>query len=1779
MPLSVIQTKENKTMIKLNANDIAFIKKQLTLPGNDPRNAPGGSIIDNTGIRDVQGVGNNVLNPTWGDADQLFSRITTDTTWAQSQGTFTFGPTGLTIDPTPTSYQDRGINLIDAQPRIISNLISSQTGLTPLQVQDDPTATPDGRLSPLTGNTNPLAYSGFMTLFGQFFDHGLDFVHKGADGVVMIPLLPGDPLYVEGSQTNFMMASRTNTVNVTIGVGSTDALLTELGLSEGSTFAVVTGSTVSPTTLGGALVINSQIIQIAAESTQDDILSAINAQSSLTHVIASFDLVNQLVLTPSLGESVNTVSPFIDLSQSYGSAPSHTVFVREYDAVGLVTGRLVSDVDGHMAHWSDIKANAGKIGITLHDYNVTDIPQVRLNADGSTYFDPTTGKASLVAQNMFTGEIVYVQDTGKVDLSTAGLTLVTIGHAFLDDMAHGVLKTLDLNGDLTLQTAADLLNAHLIAGDGRVNENLGLTTIHEVFHSEHNKVLEDLKTQPDTADWTPEMFFQAAKLVTEMEYQHMVFGEFSRKLSPNINAFAGYDLAVDPAITAEFAHAAYRFGHSMLTETMDMMGFDSTTGIADGTIHDKLLFDAFLDPASYNITTAGEIAIGMSNQAGNAIDEWVTPTLQNALVGLPLDLAALNLVRGRDAGIPSLNEVRAQLFEQTGMTTLKPYANWDEFGANLLHPESLTNFIAAYAGDTVLQLFATEHTLAEWHSIELTDPTIYAAILNASATLAINDADFMLSDQGFQDIELWIGGLAEAKVAGGMLGSTFDFVFATQMIKLQNNDRFYYLDRLAGTNLLAEIEGQLFSDIVMRNTGVTHLYSDIFSVADSNLEVSNFTVNEYRTSTALLLATDTVYDASDVSRSIGHAGFVGDTFYGNGGQYLDARGVYSPNGRGNASEMIGGTNGDNKINALGGNDTVWADGGNDIIEGGLGNDFLHGGEGDDIITDSSGDDFIWSDAGDDNINAGDGADQAFGGDGNDLVKGGLGADIVDGGAGDDILYGDNGAIVNGVMDPTGADDIIAGGDGNDILFGGGGADGLDGGVGDDILIGGTGNDGMVGWDGDDTFIMDKTEFGFNNIIDGGLGIDSVSYADSNGNGITINGRLQGVNINLSNAGVAVIPAGNNLPDNFLAVEGVVGSAFDDTLVGGAAVVVDQAGAPVLSTIGTVDPVTGLTTFAPIPVDFTINGGAGNDYLEGGAGNDLLDGGTDNDTVSYGLAGAAVIANLVTGIVTGDGTDTLTGIENIIGSAFDDTLTGDTSNNILEGGLGLNSLNAGAGSDTASYVRAATAVTVSLAVTTAQITGGAGTDTLTAFENLQGSNFNDTLTGDAANNIIEGGLGNDLISGGTGTDTASYAGAGIGVTVNLATTVAQNTGLGAGSDTLSSIENLLGSQFNDILTGSGGNNELQGGNGNDVINGGAGTDTVSYESAAKAVKVTLAQTTAQNTLGAGLDTLSFIENLTGSIYNDTLTGNAAANILNGGFGADTMIGGAGNDTYIVDNVADIVTEAIGAGTDTIQSALTYSLVTQVNVENLVLTGTSVIDGIGNGLNNTITGNSANNSIDGGVGADTMIGGAGNDTYFVDNTGDRITEGTNAGTDTVQSSVTYTLGNDIEILELVGSANINATGNNLANTLNGNSGNNVLTGGTGRDVLTGNAGIDRFDYNNVNEVSVFNFTGATVINSANAINNTLERITDFQVGIDKIDLSTIDARVATRNDQAFTWLNTSAFVVNTTANGGLHYFYDSATNTTVVEASNDTDVAAEFQVVLTGNIALAASDFIL
>jgi Ca2+-binding RTX toxin-like protein len=199
-------------------------------------------------------------------------------------------------------------------------------------------------------------------------------------------------------------------------------------------------------------------------------------------------------------------------------------------------------------------------------------------------------------------------------------------------------------------------------------------------------------------------------------------------------------------------------------------------------------------------------------------------------------------------------------------------------------------------------------------------------------------------------------------------------------------------------------------------------------------------------------------------------------------------------------------------------------------------------------------------------------------------------------------------------------------------------------------------------------------------------------------------------------------------------------------------------------------------------------------------------------------------------------------------------------------------------------------------------------------------------------------------------------------------------------------------------------------------------------------------------------------LEGLAGNDTLTGLAGNDTLDAGTGGDRLIGGTGNDTYIVDGPGDTVIEKAGEGIDTVRSSATRTL--DANVENLTLTGTAAIDGIGNSLNNVITGNSASNTLIGGTGADRLIGGAGNDIYYVDGPGDTVIENAGQGTDWVYSFATRTLDNNVENLLLLGTAAINGTGNSLNNWIVGNNANNVLNGGTGADELTGHGGDDTY-----------------------------------------------------------------------------------------------------------------------
>lgn len=483
-------------------------------------------------------------------------------------------------------------------------------------------------------------------------------------------------------------------------------------------------------------------------------------------------------------------------------------------------------------------------------------------------------------------------------------------------------------------------------------------------------------------------------------------------------------------------------------------------------------------------------------------------------------------------------------------------------------------------------------------------------------------------------------------------------------------------------------------------------------------------------------------------------------------------------------------------------------------------------------------------------------------------------------------------------------------------------------------------------------------------------------------------------------------------------------------------------------------------------DDTLDGGDGGDWLFGSGGNDKIDAGGGND-LALGGAGNDNISGGAgdDGILGGEGDDTISG------GAGDDWIDGGTGNDSISGGSGNDALQGGAGTDTASFAGATGGVTANLATGVAT---GEGADTLFDIENLVGTAYVDTLTGDAGNNTLDGGVGADSLAGGDGNDTFLVDNTGDIVSDSggadiVISSVTYTLASGIEALTLTGSANIhaTGSSGNDTLTGNSGNNSLSGGSGNDTLNGGAGTDTLSGGANDDTYIVDSVTDTISESTSAGTDTVissvtytlgSELENITLSgSGNINAVGNSGKNTLAGNSGANTLAGGQDDDYYIV-GAGDTVTEtsSVGAGTDTVEASVTWTLGS--NIENLVLSGTGALDGIGNTLNNSLTGNAGANILNGGTGADTMTGGAGDDTYVVDNAGDIVSENNAEGLDSVESSVTYTLGSNIENLTLTAATAINGTGNISDNTIIGGGGVNVITGGGGNDYLDGGAGAD-------------------------------------------------------------------------------------------------------------------------
>ena len=309
-------------------------------------------------------------------------------------------------------------------------------------------------------------------------------------------------------------------------------------------------------------------------------------------------------------------------------------------------------------------------------------------------------------------------------------------------------------------------------------------------------------------------------------------------------------------------------------------------------------------------------------------------------------------------------------------------------------------------------------------------------------------------------------------------------------------------------------------------------------------------------------------------------------------------------------------------------------------------------------------------------------------------------------------------------------------------------------------------------------------------------------------------------------------------------------------------------------------------------------------------------------------------------------------------------------------------------------------------------------------------------------------------------------------------------------------------------------------GNDVLNGTPNPDTI--------------------------DGLGGNDQINGLAGDDTLSGGAGNDVLDGGVGVDRMEGGAGNDTYFVDNAGDVVIEAAGGGVDRVNTTVTWSAAGQ-DIENIAITGTGRINIVGNDLNNVMVGNDDVNALNGGRGADRMVGGGGNDLYYVDNVGDVVVEAAGGGTDTVRSAVTYTLGANVERLQLVGSQQVNAIGNALDNVLQGNARSNVIIGMGGRDLMTGGGGADRFDFRAVSDSPFAAY----------------DRITDLE-DQDVINLSAIDANTTLAGDQAFTLV--SAF---TRQAGQLTLTWNATGQFTVLAADVNGDGLGDFRVILDGD----------
>jgi Ca2+-binding RTX toxin-like protein len=856
-----------------------------------------------------------------------------------------------------------------------------------------------------------------------------------------------------------------------------------------------------------------------------------------------------------------------------------------------------------------------------------------------------------------------------------------------------------------------------------------------------------------------------------------------------------------------------------------------------------------------------------------------------------------------------------------------------------------------------------------------------------------------------------------------------------------------------------------------------------------------------------------------------------------------------------AADLLIGEQSGNPINGLDGSDTIEGRDGNDTLQGGAGSDRLLAGKGDDVANGGDWSDTIDGGADHDLLQGGDGADSIFGGadliagSGNDTIVGGLGNDTLNGGNRDSLYLFARGDGVDRIIESGGVSDGIsfaagvlpsevslsrAGGNFDDLVIsiagvdqitahgyftrdafgtyvsrieeisfadgtawdyaavfsrvisvtagsdrligdhaanafdGLGGNDTIEGRDGNDTLDGGTGTDRLDGGTGDDLYFVDAST---DVVLEGfGWGSDEVRA--------TAASFTLGIHIER----LTYVGSGNFAGTGNSTAETISGGAGSDTLFGG----------------------------------------NGDDVLVGDSGADRLDGGSGYDRVEYAGSTSGVNLNLASGVGSGGDAagDTVIAIENIVGSAFGDALTGDSGANHLagsdgndtllggahadsleggqgadsfEGGSGADYLRGGDGRDVATYAAAAAAITINLVMGVGTGSDADG-DTLTEIENiiatafadrvsgdtvdnsLGGGGGDDTLTGDAGADTLAGGSGSDSIVGGDGDDYISFAGSTVGVTLNLTTGAAS----GDGVDTVSQVEHALGSGFADSLFGSPAGNYLDGAAGNDSIRGNGANDTL-----VGGVGDDILQGGGGLDLllgGAGRDLVTYNAETDGVTVNLTtgqasrasgtedtiqdvedLRGTNANDSLLGTAGANEIEGVNGDDTLVGLGGADTFWGGNGFDYVVYASASSGALVNlATNVSGGAAAGSrfSLIEGVvGSAFGDTIVGSSVDDVVQGGAGADSLDGGAGLDWLDYATSTAAIT----VNLTTAAASGGDAQGDTILGFEAVigGAANDAMTGTAGTNILQAGAGNDVLAGNAGADTLLGDAGVDQLN----------------------------------------------------------------------------------------------------------------------